>query len=662
MTKTITLVSSIARTDFNLLDSNELAALTDQLEHLLLVDLSEEEMPEKTRLSFAAIRLTWLAERRLANTDKLASLRLQQDSINKRLRDAEVYKNVKIQLKNELRKINEDINKENDHIKNEVDNAFQLLRKVLRERPDRVRLWTRAVLMCRLTGIKGLKVLREDIKQIREKDNNPLAAEYLLANLLTLLGSQALIAGRILEDENTAYWRKEAARKFLYDLCENYIPEQKNNTAHDFLRVSWHIYWFGIYCASLLIRDKVLLRRLRFVTKPPTKGGLQYLVKKAGIDTSSSWAWWAARKTFIELSPHADELILNIGNQIKGLPNTIAFWRFFPLDISSKLIPIIAVSEPSIPEGWWYDCLNHQQKNGNLSHVDRIQKKTLFKRALRLLDFHMNSSTTKSLYDWCRFVNERAYNLEGDPRFGEWTALEIVKQIAGLVKRSKEVSSLTSYLNTGRPSSIKTLNLHPANFAIPIKWMNENNHLTWEEWKKIVEEKRIKWVREKYRIQDPRYTPIKIGNSLFTEVNPVRGLGLLLYGLLSRCFDYPTVWNGPGHSDLLRFLPKLLLNNVTCSSWTLGILQGCLLPRSTENIYLRQLQQPSVDDDTVRDPIRFINVYQVEQALQKCQKILDDYQLSTFNHKARQLTPVSIKQLTQPDWTNDFPFDDTGEH
>lgn len=43
MTKTITLVSGIARTDFNLLDANELATLTDQLEHLLLVDLPRRD-------------------------------------------------------------------------------------------------------------------------------------------------------------------------------------------------------------------------------------------------------------------------------------------------------------------------------------------------------------------------------------------------------------------------------------------------------------------------------------------------------------------------------------------------------------------------------------------------------------------------------------------
>jgi hypothetical protein len=279
---------------------------------------------------------------------------------------------------------------------------------------------------------------------------------------------------------------------------------------------------------------------------------------------------------------------------------------------------------------------------------------------MRLLDSHLNAST-KSLYDWCHFVQEHAQNREGDPRFGEWTALEIVKQIATLVKKEP---ALVSYLSESESSTRKPVNLHPANFIVPSDWMNQDNQdnlPTWESWKSITKKKPIKWVSEEYRIEDPRYTPMKIGNSLFAEVNPVRGLGLLLYGLLSRCFELPTVWNGSGHSDLLTFLPRLLLGSMTCSSWTLGVLQGCLLPRSTENLYLiRNPQTANIDDDTLRDPVRFINAHQVAQALEMCQKILKGYQLSTFGHKARQLTPVSIKQLTQPEWSKDFPFDAAG--
>ena len=85
MTKTLALVSAIARPDFNLLELSELAALTNELEHLVLTEIPEEEIPEKTRLSFAATRLTRLVECRLATSTPPAELRANQDQLQREL-------------------------------------------------------------------------------------------------------------------------------------------------------------------------------------------------------------------------------------------------------------------------------------------------------------------------------------------------------------------------------------------------------------------------------------------------------------------------------------------------------------------------------------------------------------------------------------------------
>lgn len=659
MTKTITLVSGIARTDFNLLDSNELDTLTDQLEHLLLADLPEEEMAKKTRLSFAAIRLTWVAERRLASDAKLGALQCKKDRVEARLKENnecdKPAENERADLTQELKKLEGRIDDEKDRLEREVDSAFQLLRKVLRERPDRVRLWTRAVLMCRLTGVKGLKALRDDIERVRVKDKNPLSAQYLMANLFTLLGTQALIAARVLQDQNTASWRRDAAKRFLDDLCENHFPDPKRGPDHGILHYSWYVYSFGLYCASLVIQDKKISSRLCSITKGLTRGGLHYVARGAGKHAASSWAWWAARKTLRDLSLHADGLVLDLGHQLKRSPNDApVFWRFFPFDLPLEVLPVIAESDLNIPEGWWYDALNVLNTKG---YDFPNHNKVSIDRAKHVLEYHLKSST-KSLHDWCQFVHKHAQNLEGDPRVGEWTALEIVRQIAELIAKEP---ALVAYI--AKSAQKESLCLHPANFIVSSHWMNQytqDNPLTWKEWEDMTKVKPIEWVPSDYRIQDQRYTPLKEDNSLFAEVNPVRGLGLLLYGLLGRCFELSTLWNGPGHSDLLAFLPRLLLSSMTCSSWTLGVLQACLLPRSTENLYLKRKKAHFIDEDTLRDPREFINAHQVARALMKCQGELRKHQLSTFGHKARQLTPVSIKQLTQPQWTKDFPFDAAG--
>ena len=184
--------------------------------------------------------------------------------------------------------------------------------------------------------------------------------------------------------------------------------------------------------------------------------------------------------------------------------------------------------------------------------------------------------------------------------------------------------------------------------------MKESEEPAWEEWQRTVKE-RLDYVAKTDRVQDLRYTPLT-NNGLFSELNIARGLGLLLYGLLRKSFDLPAVWNGPGHADVLKKMPRLLLAEMTCSTWTLGILASCLLPRVSENLILQRypLDEYKPDEDTLKDPILFLNGREIERAIEISQKNLQRFQLSTMGNRARQLTPVSIQQLTDPDWRKVF--------
>ena len=108
----------------------------------------------------------------------------------------------------------------------------------------------------------------------------------------------------------------------------------------------------------------------------------------------------------------------------------------------------------------------------------------------------------------------------------------------------------------------------------------------------------------------------------------------------------------------------MLLWEMTCSSLTLGVLQGCLQPRAMENIFHRSLGaifDYYVDDDTLHDPLRLQSYSDVRTAVLRCQSVLEDNQLSTLDHKARQLTPVSIRLLTRPDWISAFAVPSEGD-
>ena len=619
MTKTLALVSAIARTDFNLLESHELQGLTDQLEHLLLVDLPDEEIQEQTRIAFAATRLARIVECRLAAPESLAGTRPQP----------------------------------------EVERVFQLLRKALRERPDRVRLWTCAVRTCRLTGAGPLAHLLADIRG--KRDRNPLASEYLYANVLCLLASQALEAVRVFRSDGVADWRKQAARAFLKDLGATPFEEPGETRDHWYLHMSWSLYCFGVYCADLVFQgDSRFVSTSREISLPERLCaiGKQYVEKGGFGHTAAQLAWWAARATLRDLQPHADGFVKAIGEALEPSLDTTAFWRFFPLDVPTPALRAMTreqggAADRGVPWGWWYDAL---RSNCGIGDADVTQDPgSPPARVRQLLANHDPESV--SLYEWCdhvlRLSKEASERGTMDPRSGEWTALEIVRQIASKIGEEPIVGA---YLRSETVNAGELVCVHPANFRIPREWVL-NEVPTWRDWQQRVQNRRpILYVPEPERIFDERYTPLSPMHSLFRAVDPVRGLGLLLYGLLRRSFDLPAAWNGPGHASVLAMLPRLLLADMTCSSWTLGVLQGCLLPRATENLFLkRQSAAPSgPDDDRLRDPVELLNASDVQRALRVCQEKLREHQLSTLRESARQLTPVSIRQLTEPEWAKDF--------
>lgn len=613
MTKTLAMVSTISRTDFNLLEPVEQQALRDQLEHLLLVELPDEEIPEKTRLSFAATRLTRLVECRLANDEHWVRLRCTVDSLEAQIGRENIEKEQRAQLQKELDQGRQVLAAAKARRATEANRVFELLRKVLRQRPDRVRLWTRAVLMCRITGVRGLQDLRADIEDIAKKgDSGRLAAEYLRANLLALTGDQAVVAARVVRDENAAEWRREAARAFIEEAGQLGWTQIGRGKDRRYLSLSWCQYCFGLYCAKLLLSDRPASDEARIAipySRRLSATGEMCATKGAVEHLPVWWIWWAGRKTLGALNSRPAAFLSKLAEDLPPSTELAAFWRFFPMDAPPIVLQALAKEYRSLSHssellaGWWFDAL--RGRPGIAESLQAGRNPPGPRRALQVLG-EMNLENAASLYEWCERLQEIADHLlpgAMDPRLGEWTALEIVRQAASLV--GVEPTFGAAYLRRARRDVNRFPWVHPANFKLPRQWLTAHEP-KWEEWRHSMGDSGtgVAYVKEALRVVDLRYTPLGVGEPLFLSVNPVRGLGLLLYGLLTRSFDLPAIWNGPGHADMLALLPRLLLDQMTCSSWTLGVLQACLLPRVTENLHIKSMAatRGAPDDDSLRDP------------------------------------------------------------
>jgi len=625
---------------------------------MLLVELPEAEIPEKTRLSFAATKLIRLSECRLSNDARLVELACRRQAIDAKDKLSSEQSHT---LENERIDIQKEWEKQDDKLNREVVRAFGLLRKVLQERPDRVRLWTRAIKMCRQTGVKGLKDIFCDIDKVEH--DNPMAAEYLRANTLSLLGYESIIAALLVSNPEIAEWRRKAAQTFLNDITNTRQSQPMIFGHRWFLQKSWEQFCFGIFCSNLILKSSILDGGFYKCQLPKELIvlGEQFAADKTVSGYSQSLTWWAARLSLRDLSSRAPEWVVKIGSLIPPGIESYSFWRFFPFDVPPDILQGMIAEDRYSQKlvqmgGWWYDALSAKRE---------IVPSLLIKGGHSEIACTLNNlkstsdNSLMSLHEWCAEIREIRKKDTSDPRASEWTALEIVRQVGMSITKSQEFTS--KYVADLSANQSSTLCLHPANFRVPREWITFKEMPTWDDWKQRIQPQgdssQVQKVPDDLHVADFRYTPLlslenTLFNDLFVWVNPVRGLGLLLYGLLRHDLVFPAVWNGPGHSDVLSFLPPRLLKEMTCSSLTLGLLLACLQSRAMENL------KPSLggylDDDSLHDPVQLRTAEDVCERIEQCQKLLKRNQLSTINHRARQLTPISIRDLSNPDWSKAF--------
>lgn len=661
MTKTIALVSAIGRTDFTALEDNELSILSQQLEHLLLVDVPEAEMPERTRLAFAATRLARVAEARLAAPETL-SIRHggsgQSRATGSQAKDRKGQDSSLDPIAS-LTGINDA--QIHARLVGIADRVFGLVRRVLHERPDRVRLWTHALTIARRLGATGLELLFDDIDRYARDPVNRLAASYILGNYYAVLAAETVRAAQLLVDTNAAGWRRAAALRSLRDIAR---LTNRGVPAADrwFVQKSLNQFFVGVYCATVLLEQSPGTMQLvgQRLSQPFVDKGRALLSSDdVAPDLRVALAWWGCKFDLRKPVRRASDLIFHLGTLVDGLPESDDLWTFFPADAPIAPLARIASATRSIQanqEGWWFDALM-----GRLDLPD-IQRVTALSPAASRVRTLLDGSETGNLLPlpvWAtRIWGSRDPGITKEWRLGEWTCLEIVRQAALLLSTAAETLD-QNYLQRASRKGTDTRShcAHPLNFALP-SHLIDTRAVSWQEWRQKLREPGVgvlRQVPQRRQIYDRRYSPLVV-SEIGSAQNPIRGLGLCLFALLSRSFLLPAQWNGLGHESMLRHLPQLLRDEITYSSATLGILEACLQPRAAENVFagLHQAWSPDFDDDTEHDPVSLIDVADLARIISIAQNELEGNQISTFNQQSRQVTPVNLMHLTDVDWKRYF--------
>ena len=672
------MISTIANINFNLIDSSELNSLSTQVEHLLLVDLKEDEVPEKTRLSFAANKISQLAQSKLllqtASIDEYILYENYKVKHQNLLKNFENYKKESnkgelifndeernstfLKFQEKIKSIEKKLNMCQTNIANNISkieeefkNSFSYILRALEERPDRTRLWLRAVSYCRISGIDNINDLFKFLKKYR--DNNANSSEYIFSILLSEISYNIVLCTMIICKDNDISSKIYSAKSFLSSLL---LISDFSFLNHWYSKASWKnyciIYYLSFEMISFFYSSKNISYNININNEVVNLGQSYFSNSCNSIERQSYFLefvkyWLNKSSTFL------NSFILHFQNKFDTKSDCI-IWRYFPSIVPYDVLKNFSSRDfkkrkhNTILEGWWFDTLYYNTEE---------TKKKIRKYVPQKYKYYIDRKNDKkiNLIEWCNSVIENELS-PSDPQNSEWTALEITKQITILLFAQPSFSMRAVKLsNTHLPR------VHPQNFTLPAEILKSKN-LTWDQWKSKINNS-IRMVESKYQVLDYRYSPMQPNSGeYFDTINNTRGLGLILLGLLKKKFEFPPLWNGFGQNEILNSLKTVLNMKINYSSWTLGILEGCLSARSIENLYINSrkiFKNIELDNDQINDPLRIVNINQFVKYITKAEKVLEENQISTLKGKARQLIPVSIKQLTMPEWNVDF--DDKGK-
>lgn len=676
MTKTLAHISALADIDPDLLDENEQKRLLGDLEHLLLTDFPDNELREDTRISFAASMISRVARKRFPHLStqnvyfldreisksknalkSLASTKISKLNAKSKHAVKQEIGSLKIKIDElEQRKREADA----DRIQNEnmeKEKIFCLLLKALEEHPEKVKIWNRIFQYCQYVGYEKLQPIFQEYNRLSKDDK--LNINYYRALILQILAGQLISCTKTILNNDELFYRRQAAFRYLIniikELNESNLYKEADQKYYEIH--AKHLFECAIGTMWLAL-NKAPKHENEIVSSEDLKkiGNLcnyydfikwdtpnKWLYKK--LPTLSEWAWWAENKISIGIN-YSPGIVWKTTAGLLDIrdPVSWAMWKKYPSAIGESNIAINqlikAINDPNLKiiqsseSGWVLDMIRSIKNKYDLTRVVDKHGSAAVSLAIKALLYEKKDYI--NLFEWVDWLKQLYEKDPFNTRLSEWTALKIIKKICLLIN-----SSITGL------DLKKTIN--PSNFLLPKKWQEEMPD-SWRDWEEILDSREI--ILSHTLIEDGRYTPIFLGELADVEYAPVRGMSLLMLGLLTRSFKLPSIWNPQGQRLARNYVLKRMIGSCKCSSWTSAILGGCFSPKVRETILFEPLQSsifsgllPAVD--TTIDPPRILDLNQFVKYIDRSLSILKKYQISTYQNKPMQLTPINVEQLTQ---------------
>lgn len=645
MTRTLAQVSMLAATDFDLLTDAGRSQRLEQLEWLLLANIPDQEIRGDTRMAFAAARIALLTPALFRPSDDLLHAhRALQVHLDKREDDRRRGRTTdeanEVEIANLEKRVAELDGLEKKGWHNLLDRHFGLLFEAFASHPDKVRLFRRLIDFCRTTGHDGLGKLTKWMDENREGENHLLCC-YLGATVVQELSKHVMTACADANRTNLLHRERNAAMFFLENVLgtnlDHFVPMTADTASlqhfqHDARRA---------YVAALLfgaaeieqISPKLSEKMRQRVTAMIGADSFEALAAATDIPIGTWYhLFLATTRAHRDLPPSYWPKIEAAHNP--DIPQDWLSLRRYPARLPAMAWARLVRSPDLLradDAGWLIEAARANPKD----FVDLPPSDPVVASVKASLAAEEGGMT---LQDWAAVAKELEPN---DPRRSEWTALEIARQI---LERFREFDG----------PHIDGLDLiHPQNVFVDASWevppsnALTNDRLTWEGWRSVACETPVKLHLN--GLEDYRYRE-NLEHNDRKWARRLRPVGQLLWGTLRHDFSLPSAWNIRGQERSLIELVAWDLERLPISSFTLKILQACLLPRSLESALL--LDFPSLfgnlfgsaaDDVEFDRPIESLTV--LIEVIERAQLILTRSQMTVLEYEPRQLIPVRLQHV-----------------
>ncbi|WP_293745061.1 RNA-directed DNA polymerase [uncultured Pedobacter sp.] len=652
MTSTLQKISALDQIDVDLMNPEELAALEADLKQLVLTPLPGTEIKEDTKISFAAGKICRIGMQLRPDSSKVDPYSIKNGNALQH-RAQEVYRDKYKQathnssekkklLKAITTKIAIDIRNENfliekNRLHRQHERLFNLLLKSLRENPDKIKLWRRAIQFCAVTGYDGLQKLIDLIALCKLDKESVIFVRSFCYLSIQLYFERAI---SIVSEGIALFWEVSCSWDFRQHVLALSVSE--NLSRYPFERIAidnlksivavgreisndapHSIAWIGSISVDRI--DRPLMDDTNTLIGNHNEGTLWYAINRIS---------WPDKRPFV--NKYFDRI--DFRNPISW-----ALITSFPDLITAKRYENI-LNYLESTESINSKIQNLISKDSYLSF--EIFKGLAFKKNSFLHRFPIVSQKLQSRIDKYIALDDYIHQLstndthsqEFNVKLSEWSLLEILIQVirAGNINLNRSKRSIRDKFS--RPK-IENYYIHPSNILIPESWL-KTKVLDWASWKQTVKKQRIKLTELKARIHDDRYSPMPTTFLRSMDLHLIIGYSLLLVKLSSHSFLWPSTTASVYFLDKLFSHARQTMENEAFSSNSRIFLNAIFSGYKADEIFDYHIElAPGIILDSLGN---------FQQCLKALQHSLEDHQMHIAGRAPRQMIYVSIDDLQKP--------------